>query len=1237
MKKRKLLSSLLAASLLCTTFTPAALAEDTNTQPAETQQASTRSGELTVTGGEEGVDYEWQDNVLYVKSSTALDLTQDNSERNVEVQVIVRKGINSNLNIHDCKLALRIGKNSITNVALQNVELWAQGNTPGIKIEVGATLNLDLSTPGEYISENICWDTISNKGKLVVGGSGGLDCEMSPGLGQNKNEGEIVVNGGYIRFSSMAAKDITFNDGKIEIYGEEMPAIQAENCKISNGNFYAISWEQRKAPLILADSIDIEGGTFLGGGDVQENSVYGCKVVDGKSISVLEPAEGYAKTCFAVVDSNQIPSLSVSGTGGVYKNRVLTLNDGANITVSSNGETNDYIQVGTSDNPAHAMLTLEGVNIHTEKPTINVTKGSSLTLKLKDGAVNSLESVGWITSAIHIDEDADLKICGNGTLNVEGSDSAIGTAYQGQIDIESGIINAKGLNGAAIGNEYKGYSTKVNIFGGTIRAEGGSGIGGGAIDDSQVHIMGGDITAIGSWGAGIGNRAGIINNDIGEGSSVIIDDGVVYATSPTGAAIGAGVNGSIEAIEINGGQIVAESESGAAIGSGSTWTEELTTRYDSVVDEINITGGHIVAKSKAGGAGIGGGKTQGNLLTNVGSIEISGGTVEAYSGKGANGIGAGKGGLGGTFTTAGGNPVILTNSISDVSKRDNWTGVFLVDDQNRGIGKVYGTTVTPTNDFTIPSGKTLEVAAGQKLIVDKDVTATNNGTVIRDKRGAVDVQGEWLGNPVLVKDGEEGSAVTGISLDKSALALQPGKSTTLTATVTPATAANKSVRWTSSDTGVATVDATGRVSAVAKGTAVITASTEDGGFTAQCTVRVSADEAEVIAVDGVSLDRRSVKLDVGETEKLSATVTPKDASNQSVKWKSNDENVVSVDATGKLTAIGSGTASVTVTTEDGHFTALCKVTVVDPDDKTTDTETKPDGSTVTTVQDKNGSSATTTVDKNGVSTTEVILSDKAVEQAAKNDTAAILPMVGVRATDDSDTAPSVTVDLPGRKDVQVEIPVLDMTPGTVAVLVDKNGKENVIPNSVLGHNGLIVTLSDGDTVKIVDNTQHYGDVADSHWAKNTIDYVTSRGLFVGVSDDSFAPETTMTRAMIVSVLQRYEGDDTAAAPGEDWYEGARQWAIANGVSDGSNMDGNVTREQLVTMLYRYAGSPKTVGSLGSYADNTSVSDFAQQAITWAVANGIISGMTADTLAPQGQATRAQVAAILQRFIEWEQV
>ena len=123
----------------------------------------------------------------------------------------------------------------------------------------------------------------------------------------------------------------------------------------------------------------------------------------------------------------------------------------------------------------------------------------------------------------------------------------------------------------------------------------------------------------------------------------------------------------------------------------------------------------------------------------------------------------------------------------------------------------------------------------------------------------------------------------------------------------------------------------------------------------------------------------------------------------------------------------------------------------------------------------------------------------------------------------------------------------------------------------------------------------------------------------------------MTRAMIITVLARLAGVDTTA--GSSWYEAGQNWAIENGISDGSNLNSSVTREQIAVMLYRYAGSPDVNGSLDGYSDADAVSNWAIPAMEWAAKNGLIAGMGDGTLSPQGEATRAQVATILMRFIE----
>lgn len=299
-----------------------------------------------------------------------------------------------------------------------------------------------------------------------------------------------------------------------------------------------------------------------------------------------------------------------------------------------------------------------------------------------------------------------------------------------------------------------------------------------------------------------------------------------------------------------------------------------------------------------------------------------------------------------------------------------------------------------------------------------------------------------------------------------------------------------------------------------------------------------------------------------------------------------------------------------------------------PDGSTTTTVTKPDGTVTETTKYPNGSTSTTTVDKNGQVETEVSLSSGAISNA--KDEPVALPMPEVPVTKDWDEAPVVTVSMTGYSEARVEIPVEDVTPGTVAVLVKADGSEQIIKTTLTTENGIVVTLEDGATVKVVDNSKDFVDVPNNYWGSTYIDFATSRGLFSGTSESTFAPETPMNRAMIVTVLAAYEGVDTTT--GSTWYEAGRQWAMANGISDGTNMTQNLTREQLAVMLWRYAGSP-SVAPLSGYSDLDNISDWAETAMAWAVRNGMIAGMDGNMLNPGGQATRAQVATILMRFVE----
>ena len=164
--------------------------------------------------------------------------------------------------------------------------------------------------------------------------------------------------------------------------------------------------------------------------------------------------------------------------------------------------------------------------------------------------------------------------------------------------------------------------------------------------------------------------------------------------------------------------------------------------------------------------------------------------------------------------------------------------------------------------------------------------------------------------------------VTDVKLSETTKTITVGEEFTLTATVAPTDAADKSVMWTSDNSNVATVDG-GKVTAVAAGTANITVTTKDGGKTATCAVTVSAPNG----VTGVSVDPKEKLLSIGEELVIKAIITPEDATNKKVTWASDNEAVAKVDESGKVTSISEGTAKITVTTEDGGKTATCTVTV----------------------------------------------------------------------------------------------------------------------------------------------------------------------------------------------------------------------------------------------------------------------------------------------------------------------
>ena len=228
----------------------------------------------------------------------------------------------------------------------------------------------------------------------------------------------------------------------------------------------------------------------------------------------------------------------------------------------------------------------------------------------------------------------------------------------------------------------------------------------------------------------------------------------------------------------------------------------------------------------------------------------------------------------------------------------------------------------------------------------------------------------------------------------------------------------------------------------------------------------------------------------------------------------------------------------------------------------------------------------------------------------------------------ADKGDEVTVTVKPNDGYELDELVVTDSKGNEIKLTAKSGTKFTftMPSGTVDVKATFVKIDAGSVL------DDFTDVNPDAWYAQAVEFVVEEGLMTGTSATTFAPDTSMSRAMIWTVLAAYNSYNTSG--GNPWYAPGQQWAMVNGVSDGTAPNSSITREQLAVMLWRAAGSPETSESLSGYADASSVSDWAVEALAWAVDNGIISGMGGSTLAPQATATRAQVAVMLTRFVDY---
>ena len=761
------------------------------------------------------------------------------------------------------------------------------------------------------------------------------------------------------------------------------------------------------------------------------------------------------------------------------------------------------------------------------------------------------------------------------------------------------------LNAGIGGNENEGCG-KITINGGMITAKveyGGAGIGGGMNGDSgTITITGGTVTADATGGAGIGG-GNSYNNENGNGGNITITGGIVKAFSNTGAGIGGGSGisrgGSGGNIKISGGIVTATSRGinttdgcGAGIGGGNKGAG----------GNVTITGGAVTATSKTGTSiGAGYNSNEHGTLT---IAPASGKVITADAGADKN-----------SSVPLEGSPFI--NSTEVISQLTD-TKYFYSETKDITV-----ITQHPENQrVNDGSSATFTISATGDNLTYQWQQSADNGVSWTDINGAkssnyttetttMDMSGYQYRCIVTGAGGSVTSnaatltvkaiPVTDVKLNKNNITLTVGDIETLTATVEPTNATNKTVMWSSSNDSVAMVDSNGNVTGIGRGFATITAKATDGNVSATCEVEVKQQ------VTGISLNKTELSLYTGREEKLTATVKPDNANDRTLIWSSSNPEVATVDSNGNVKAIGRGEAVITATANDGSGeTATCTVTV----------RKKSSGGSVFFWDlkfDTNGGSKIDTVTEWEYSTIDL---DEYVPEKEG------YKFVGWYAD----------------KDLDKKIDEVYLTEDTTVY-----AKWEKIEEEVPEEPEEVEETEETETISFLD-------VKESDWFYEAVSYAVENGLMNGMSEDIFAPNTPLTREMLAVVLYNVEGqpESTEAntftdVKGDMWYTDAILWANENGIVAGYDngaygVGDLITREQFATILYRYAqfkGYDTTQGGMAvrEFSDYENISDYARPAMAWAVNAGIMGGMDDGTLMPQGKATRAEAATMLMNFCE----
>lgn len=1040
-------------------------------------------------------------------------------------------------------------------------------------------------------------------------------------------DGNLTVSAGTVKVTGYVAGDLTVLGGTVTV-GGRVYGLTSHTGGTLNGKdtptqitFTAaqtggVSGTTDSTGIVLTfsqDVTDLTQNTFRFTGGTGRAYTNGEPTGSGKvwTIPIIVLREGTVE--IAIDQFGDFGVTNNPQTVTVYKGD----GSGASDTWNGSGES---LTVANGDviaitNTASGTLTVpDGATV---KITGNVTDAGQVLLNLGAGA-----RVIWAASYTGNRDNGTL-VQTDGTM----------TGEPGTIEITGSIINTGTT-----------YATAISASGDIV-------VTGGTVSGQSYGVSGVNVTInAGSTVTSTSNAAVHAINDI------IINGGTINGGTITGGSESSpAVYASGGSITLAGGEIIANPGAMAvfsASGSPITVTGDVAISGDvgatdfQLPTTITINAGGTLTVPSGGTLTV----TNTGTIVNNGAIVNSGsivnnGTITNHAGStytGANPTGNG------TFTPPPSGTYALTVT--------NGTG---------GGSYAEGATVTITANAPTSGQRFKEWNISPEVTFAEGTSKTSQTAKFTMPTQAVNATAAYESIPA------GATAVTGVTLNRSSLSLYSNttpNTAALTATVSPADATDKTMTWASGNTAVATVDQSGKVMAVGNGTATITVTTTDGGYTASCTVSVSTYSS-----GGGSGGGGGGSSSGGGT----TTVTPPDPGKPDTATNAETKVTPTVNANGSATVTvpeksvtdaikaAQDAAKKAGTEKNGVSVTIDATTTEGANDITaTLTEQSVDAliqAGVTELRIKSDA-YTITLDLPALKAAKAVaggaITISAKPVAVNTLSAAAQQAIGNRPVFQLTlTCGGKPVTSFGGGSVSVAVPYIllanEKAGNVQAVYVDGSGKVTWLTNSSYDTNTKMLLFSTGHFsvfgVGYKQDAPAFIDIA-NHWAKNDIEFVAARGLLSGTGNNQFSPNNSMTRGMFVTALGRLAGVDTNSyktgkftdVKADAYYASYVNWTAEKGIISGTTAttfapDSAVTRQEMAVIMANYAKAlgytvPKTREAV-TFADSTNIASWAKDAAKAMQMAGVINGKDGNRFDPTGTATRAEVAAVLHRYVE----